>query len=224
MAFGNKIKQKLNNPFGDAWSFIDVSTTSIASTCTQESCPASESKRGCLKASSSTRLKYRVQFANKTTECKIMPLFEYTNELWWQKSELQCCQQTQFDLRNESQEMKDGVEKYIDAYMTAYEDVFQKTSSATFNDKISSRLYKMICEGRSQGYGGLELYCDQPTRRRDNRNAVLLTVAAYQYFNQTEKKQNVDSHVRSYSRSLTGADRYWASVIGNADSFSNSDA
>jgi Ni,Fe-hydrogenase I large subunit len=133
--------------------------------------------------------------------------------MWWQKEELQQCQWMQQDMTNESQESKEAMKRYIDAYIAVYEDVFRKTKHAAFNDMISVTLYKTIVEGR----GGFELYCDQPTRRRENRNKVLLTVASYQYFKQTEKKSNVDSQVRSYSRSLTAADRYWASVIGNAD-------
>jgi hypothetical protein len=222
ITLGLNLKKRMNHQFSDIWKATDVSTTSFASTSTEGSCPLSEPRRGCLKKVASARHERRVRFSNKTYEKRIIPIVEFADELWWKKSELQDCQQQQFDLRNESQEVKDGVEKYIDAYMTAYDDVFQKTESAAFNDKISARLYKLIVEGRSQGYGGLELYCDQPIRRRENRNKVLLTVASYQYFSQTEKKPNVDSHVRSYSRSLTGADRYWASVIGNADAAAGS--
>jgi hypothetical protein len=226
MSIGKQIKKRFNGVFqqcDDECSLFDssdISTTSIASTCTEDSCQSDEPRRSSLKSSSSTRLpkrNNRVRFASTPTEFKIQPLFEYATKLWWQKEELQQCQWMQQYLTNESQESKDNMKRYIDAYMAVYEDVFRKTKHATFNDMISVTLYKMIVEGRSQGYGGFELYCDQPKRRRDNRNKVLLTVASYQYFKQTEKKSNVDSQVRSYSRSLTAADRYWASVIGNAD-------
>jgi hypothetical protein len=223
MTIGSKIMRSINYAYDstiDDRSQSEASTTSNPLSTTEECCETYETRRkSCIKqcATRYENVQKRVNFTRKVETRTIMPLYYYKKELWWTKDELLTCQQNQFDLKDESQEVVDDVEKYLDAYMTAYDNVFQKTADGTFNNKISERIYKIIVEGRSKGYGGLELYLEQPHRHRDNQNKILLTIASSQYFIQSEKKSDAANHVRSYSRSLTAADRYWACVIGNAD-------
>jgi hypothetical protein len=220
---GAKLKQRLQGAArstkDNVLSPFDISMTSITSSCSVESCISTVQRPGCMKGTSITnRPNRKVRFAKHTIVYKITPLFEFVSQLWWQRSEIEKCKEDQYNLDTESDECKEAIRRYIHGYMQAYDEVFQITDKRPFNDMISSKFYELIVEGRSKGFGGLELYCDQRQKRKEIRTRILLTIAAYHHFTQQQKQGgSIHKNLRKYSRSLTAADRYWALVLGNAD-------
>jgi hypothetical protein len=181
---------------------------------------------GCMKGSQddlAKSRKRRVRF-NSTprsphTAYTIKPLFAYTDELWWTKDDLDRLKNQQSNFSESSMDTKTAAMKYLSAYSKARSQVFRdEKHDKQEKPMMTANVYEELVMGRSKGFGALELYSDESGSRRERvRNINLLTLAAFYDFRQAAGLTNVDKMLRSYSRSLTTADRYWAVAVGNAD-------
>lgn len=200
------------------------STTS----CDSFSCPSSDEtnefeRTSCLKGSPNAlkkKRKQKLRFSSGRsfqTVHKIKPIHEYASDLWWTKQELEKSKSEQSNFSKVSNEIKRSAMAYMAAYVTARQQVFRPADKGS-KPMMTTDAYDTIVIGRSQGFAGLELYSNESQRRRAAvREIVLLTVAAYYDFSAFKGKGSSDKMMRSYSRSLTAADRYWSVAIGNAD-------
>lgn len=179
----------------------------------------------CMKGSQSQivkQKKQKVRFSSSRsphTIRKIEPLFSYAAELWWTKSNLDCLKAEQSDFSEATTEMKTSAMSYLMAYKKARQQVFPSSKNQVSKPMMTSDVYNSIVVGRNLGFAALELYSDESQARRAGvREVILLTLAAYYDFLSLKGADNASKMLRSYSRTLTTADRYWAVAMGNADS------
>lgn len=179
----------------------------------------------CLKGSqsqSAKQKKQKVRFPSSRTPHsirKIDPLFSYSADLWWTKSDLELLKADQSDFSDASAELKTSAMSYLLAYKKARQQVFPSTKNQVSKPMMTSDVYNSIVAGRNLGFAGLELYSDESQGRRAGvKEVILLTLAAYYDFLSLKGADNASKMLRSYSRTLTAADRYWAVAMGNADS------
>jgi hypothetical protein len=151
---------------------------------------------------------------------KIEPLFDYAAELWWSKEDIERCQLEQADFRSASKVVQANVYAYMRTFLKARHQVFHSDKDQP-SLTVSAAVYKDLVLGRSQGFAGLELYINtlQANRRKHTSVTVASVVeASYECKIAALVGESTEERVRKYSRSLTAADRYWAKVMGNADS------
>lgn len=200
--------------------FVPSQSTSDNSACS----PLNGAERlSCLKGSQTDGMKSKkrkVQFKSSRmllSVQKIDPFFEYARDLWWTKAELEAFKAEQSDFSQVSGEMKISAMNYLSAYARARKQVFPPDQRLD-KPMMTADVYDVLVMGRSKGFAGLELYSDESRSRRAGvREISLLTLAAYYDFKNVKELTKVDKMLRSYSRSLTTADRYWGVAMGNAD-------
>lgn len=180
--------------------------------------------RGCMKGTQNDQernRKRRVRFISSRSphiEYKIDPYFKYAADMWWTKSEMNEFKRQQADFTTQSPEIKYSAMSYLEVYAIAREQIFDQDQDHAFKPIMCADLFESLVVGRSKGFAGLEVFSKETrSRRKVVRQTVMMTLAAYYDFAGIYDKDKAARMLRSYSRSLTAPDRFWAVALGNAD-------
>jgi hypothetical protein len=202
---------------------------------------SSSSSYSSLNQKTSWSPRKRVSFKDDKTQWNIVESYvQYSSDLWWSKDEMR---QRRLDMSSKAL-VEYGAEElcqmlqYAETYHSARQlskvssqpqqiKNNQTTESCTMSRiSISSEEYKIIVQGKAEGWEGLErhiklspsLNCD--TTKMMNRQAI--TKQVVQAYVEMTFLHNVHPNasarkLRMLSKSLTSFDRSWAVIMGSAD-------
>lgn len=188
--------------------------------------------------------KYVVRFHKRTKEYKIEPFFEYATDLWYTTSKEketflspQLC--TVAETIQAEQYMLAFTRTKRQVYPKEWFDMKEPKARSSSYTKMLVKAYQDIVQGRKYGFAGLEQYsaCLKKRRKTHIQSMVLMVCAAYYDCKRNDiasivgnskiqAKANPDGTlsskvivelVRKYSKSLSEADRYWATAMRQAD-------
>lgn len=155
----------------------------------------------------------------------------YSSDIWWSKEEIK---QRQLDMSKVLFEYTSDelfkIGKYTDAYHNArHQSVISKHhNNKNSMDKskinLSNDDYKMIVNGKSNGWDGLEKVSSSSNKNFMTRQMIVTKIVNAQYDksgchidNNKNSNNDLENIIRSLSKSLTTSDRSWAVVMGKAD-------
>lgn len=180
---------------------LDLSNTSQRSDCVYEQ---------------QLQKKKRVKF-DKAVLCDVRviePLFDYSDDLWWTKTELKDLRTEQPGFRKITKSDKKRLLPFLEAYYTARNEVCNQISSS-FQQNLSGEVMYELSLGFARGYNGLEKYIasDVGERRNEIHNHTMDVISyTYKCFGEQDK----DEKVAAFAHKSSSSDRYWALVLGKA--------
>lgn len=176
----------------------------------------------------------------------IEPYFEYSNDLWWKKEELDECRRIQMenDTSNNSSEYH-NFQSFLLSYRNAREEIFPSlkdnkespsstsppqpnnnkviTSTIELSTQVTTNTYKIsdinyiaLVKAYQYGYDGLERYCGYDFIQRRDNIRHVVQSIVTYHLIHHYNITYNSDELANFSRPLSACDRFWSCIKGHA--------
>jgi hypothetical protein len=164
----------------------------------------------------------------KPTIHTVPPLFEYSDDLWWTREEINQCKASQANFSLASSDAKDAAKLYLKSIHNGPNQLAVGIGAKAIPSEITTFLsilpedtYRNLVLGKAYGFSGLELYNTKSydAKRQKSLGNIKLIAKTYHHdvYVQRQDCFEVSERIRQQAEALSAADRSWAYISAQAD-------